>query len=1149
MVRLLRPFGSQRAALVAGLAYLAMALAYNDLALGRWGALVAYAGTPWVLGRLFRATGTAPFVDSAPGTVAAVGSPGTKQSVHRRVSDWSDRHQAARRVMALGLLEAVLVSFVPAAAVVVVLVALALVLSSVIYRDWRSTAQALTLALGATVVAALICLPWLIGVLSAGRGAVAVFGVPVPGSAGSSWGSLLRFAVGPIGASPLAWGFAVAAVVPLVLARGERFRWAGRLWSVALLCWLVAWAIGRGWTGSLAVDPHILLAPAAAAVAGAIGLGVVAFEEDLRAAEFGWRQLVTVVATGAVVLGAVPTLVSALPGRWDLPATDFSQSVAWMRAKSSSGAFRVLWLGDTRALTQGAWAAGDGLAYATSEGGSPDARWLWSAPGPGPADGLSAAVDQARAGRTDQLGRLLAPSGVRYVVLVTSLAPEIPGEQTPEQYPGAGRSGSGPGPPARPQLRSVGERYHRLRERRLGPAAGRGRRRVVGGRAGIGSAAGAGEPGGIERPARGAARPARAPRLVLLPGPPHPRHRPLGLGAGRSVGADGRLRFRRGVFARLRLGRAVSRETGGNGSPRFRRRADRAAVAAGLDRGVAGGDRPPGRRRDRSSAADDAAPASGPGGGHLRRRATGRHRAAGGGVRGRGTVGRGAAPVMTTSEEPVDAPGLDHRTTSGRHDRAPRHAALRPERGRWMGIIAAATLVALVALVDTAVAFSPAPAAPGASDALPVAPAGSYSSSAFCAGGTGTAAATTVYLTNSTDRTVSGVMTAVGPVGSGGAVPTTHRALSVPPLGSAAVNPADGLPGGSNASVFTFAGGGVSASQVVSGPGGWSTAPCASRTSPDWAFAGGSTASGNVLTLSLLNPAATESVVNVSFLTDVGVITPQAYQGLTVPPGQIVTENVGDFVQNANDIATLVTAQSGALVSTEFQQWSPGGTGGLSLRLGSPTPATTWRFAQTTAVPGSTVSFYVANPGSGPAAATISFGLTSGSVEPQHMVVAARSIAVFTASATAGLPHQVPYAVTVDSSQPVVVGRSVLAPGGSTSPVWGSSPATVTTTDQWLVPGPGVSNAPGTAGATVDSLAVANPGPSAVTVEVARLGEHHPFSTFKVAADGVTVLGASQVGGLATYVVSSSGPVDVEEDSGPSGAPGVVASSGFPILG
>ena len=79
--------------------------------------------------------------------------------------------------------------------------------------------------------------------------------------------------------------------------------------------------------GSLAIDPLVLLGPAAVAVAAAIGLGIAAFEEDLRAADFGWRQLITVVATGAVVLGSIPTLVSALPGRWDLPVNDFSQSV------------------------------------------------------------------------------------------------------------------------------------------------------------------------------------------------------------------------------------------------------------------------------------------------------------------------------------------------------------------------------------------------------------------------------------------------------------------------------------------------------------------------------------------------------------------------------------------------------------------------------------------------------------------------------------------------------------------------------------------------------------------------------------------------------------------------------------------------------
>ncbi len=430
VVRLLRPFGSQRAALIAGVAYLAVAVPYNALALGRWGALVVYAGGPWVLARLFRATAASPY------RIGRASVPTGSSDVHRSgLGAMVGRHPSWRSALALGLIEAVMIAFVPAAAIVVVLAALALVISSAIFRDLRSTRRALGLALASTGVAALICLPWVVGVLWAGRGAIAVFGVPIPASSAASWSSLLRFSAGPIGGSPLAWGFALAAVTPLILARGDRFRWAGRFWAVALVFWVAALVIGKGWAGSLAIDPLVLLAPAAAAVAAAIGLGVAAFEEDLRAAEFGWRQLVMVVATVVLGLGAVPTVASAMPGRWDLPVNDFSQSVSWMHAKSADGAFRVLWLGQTNALYQGSWSAGDGLAYATSEDGGPDARWLWNAPGPGPAEGLASAVNLARSGGTDQLGRLLAPSGVRYIAVLTSLAPEITGEQTPTEYP------------------------------------------------------------------------------------------------------------------------------------------------------------------------------------------------------------------------------------------------------------------------------------------------------------------------------------------------------------------------------------------------------------------------------------------------------------------------------------------------------------------------------------------------------------------------------------------------------------------------------------------------------------------------------------------------------------------------------------------
>jgi Family of unknown function (DUF5719) len=499
---------------------------------------------------------------------------------------------------------------------------------------------------------------------------------------------------------------------------------------------------------------------------------------------------------------------------------------------------------------------------------------------------------------------------------------------------------------------------------------------------------------------------------------------------------------------------------------------------------------------------------------------------------------------MTAPRAPSDGP-----PSAGGRERGRRHSAVRTRRGRWAALLVVAVPIVAVAVLEAAFPASPAVLSAGPTDGVSVAAPGSYSSSAFCAGGTGTAASATVYLTNTTSRSVSGVMTATAPPAASGTASTAHRTISVPALGTAAVDPADGLPGGSNASMFTFAGGGVAVSQVVSGPTGWSTAPCASQTSAEWSFAGGSTAGGNLLTLSLLNPTATEAVVNVSFLTDGSVVVPQAYQGLNVPPGQLLTENVGDFVQNADDIATLVTAQTGTLVSTEFQQWSPGATGGLSLRLGSPGLATTWQFAQTTAMPGATVDFYLANPGNGPATATMTFGLSSGSVEPVRTVVAPRSVSVMATSSIPGLPRQVPYSVTVAADQPIVAGRSVLAPSGSAAPVWGSSSATVTTAGRWVVPGPGVPAAPGTAGAAIHSLAVADPGASPVQVSIARLGEDHPFTTFTVPAGGLSVLGANQVAGLATYLVSSSGPVNVEEDSMPAGSPGVVSSTGFPLLG
>jgi hypothetical protein len=421
-------------------------------------------------------------------------------------------------------------------------------------------------------------------------------------------------------------------------------------------------------------------------------------------------------------------------------------------------------------------------------------------------------------------------------------------------------------------------------------------------------------------------------------------------------------------------------------------------------------------------------------------------------------------------------------------------------------VIAVVAVVTVVALIGAL--FPPSSAAPAAGlyDAVPIPSSGAYSSSAFCTAGSGTAAGDTIFLTNSTPRAVTGVATTVGTATAGGTVLSVRSGVSVPAFGSRAFDPYAGLPAGDDvAASFVFGGGGVVADQVVSGPNGWSMAPCASQTSPDWSFAGGSTTAGNTLSLSLLNPSSTEAVVDISFLTGSGKVSPQTYQGLVVPPGQMVVENVGEFVQNASTIATLVSAESGSVVSTQFQQWGSGATGGLSVQLGAPEASTVWRFAQTTtesetSAPGSSVDFTLANPGATTATATMVVGLPSGSVVPKQVSVPPQSTAVFAASGPNGLPEQVPYSLTVESDAPIVVGRTVQAPGGAQVPVWGSSAGTVTVANRWLVPGPGEPGTPGAPNATSNSLAVANPGPSAALVTIADLGASHPLAVVTVGA-------------------------------------------------
>jgi len=478
--------------------------------------------------------------------------------------------------------------------------------------------------------------------------------------------------------------------------------------------------------------------------------------------------------------------------------------------------------------------------------------------------------------------------------------------------------------------------------------------------------------------------------------------------------------------------------------------------------------------------------------------------------------------------------------------RAARRRAQRPVPGRTAAIAAVAVVVLGVGLVAVAVPTPSPPSATPVGDAVAVAPADAHTSSVFCVTGAGVdagAGATgMVVLTNATHTTAKGFVNTVGTTGS-----PTSGSVTVPALGSAVVTPAKDLPTGAYATTFSFAQGGVTGTAVVVGPQGWSTAPCASQVSSQWDFAGASTDSG-LLDLSLYNPTAAQAVVDVTFLTSSGtVLDPQAYQGISIPPGQLAVEGLAAYVQNQPVVATLVMATSGTLVATELDQMTVTSGTGLALLAGSPGPASTWYFAQTTAVTGGTVTLAVANPGTAPVTVDVTVGLPAASVVPHRLTVPGRTVAPLAVSAVAGWPLGAPYAMTVSASAPIVVGRTVIAPAGAAAPQGGIVTATTTVAPSWLVVAPGAPGGPPVAGAELHSLAVANPGGSAVEVTVTPLAGGQPVAMVRVPSYGVVVLGPTQVGGLQPLVVTASGPVAVETDSVPVGAPGIVSSAGFPL--
>jgi len=188
-----------------------------------------------------------------------------------------------------------------------------------------------------------------------------------------------------------------------------------------------------------------VLAPAAVGLALAAAMGMAAFEVDLPDYHFGWRQILSVLAAAAFVLALMPVVGASVDGRWGQPRGDYDRALSFLQTEAQAAPFRVLWIGDASMLPLASWpldapalddlGPGTELAFATSDDGPPTVVNQWPGSLQGANEQLRTALQIAAEGGTSRLGALLAPMGIRYVVVPLSIAPEPYSEPA---YPATG---------------------------------------------------------------------------------------------------------------------------------------------------------------------------------------------------------------------------------------------------------------------------------------------------------------------------------------------------------------------------------------------------------------------------------------------------------------------------------------------------------------------------------------------------------------------------------------------------------------------------------------------------------------------------------------------------------------------------------------
>jgi|GEM_PF-821509 len=423
VARVARGMAGRPARVAAALAYIFLPLYFNDVALGRFEAIVCYGLMPFIFLKISDILEKGTY---AVRTVKVPGGPGSILFDKKSILGY----------FTFGLLLAVGASFAPIIILLTLITAVAMTLAAVFFDNYKLAGEVLVRSFLSVIAALIILLPWSITFFQSGLNLSVIF-TALPGAAQApSSAALLRFDLGPVGYGWLGYAMDVAALVALLVARRYRFLFASRLLVVAIVGWTITFCFGRGWFGLEGGDLSALLVIPAIAVAAIVGLSLDAILADLPGHNFGWRQMITPIFT-IVAFGAIlPVTISAGGGRWSIPNIGYDSTLSFFSASpETNNAPGILWVGNPAALPLVPWQVSTDLAAGVTAGNLPNMTNLWPSTSPGFYKPVLEDLTKVQDGEIVNYGSILASHRIKYVVALTATVPILAGVQTAQRTP------------------------------------------------------------------------------------------------------------------------------------------------------------------------------------------------------------------------------------------------------------------------------------------------------------------------------------------------------------------------------------------------------------------------------------------------------------------------------------------------------------------------------------------------------------------------------------------------------------------------------------------------------------------------------------------------------------------------------------------